>query len=61
MCDEDLEPVHDLREGDRAVLLPVLDGFDVVDKDDKIFVLPLVVDFGLVNVSAGHGCDWLIG
>lgn len=60
---KDLEAVHDLGEGDGAVVFPVLDGLDVVDEDDEIFVFALVVDFGLVGVSAGHGCvfiwfDW---
>lgn len=63
MSDKDLEAVDDLGEGDGAVVFPVLDGLDVVDEDDEIFVFALVVDFGLVSVSAGHGCgliwfDW---
>lgn len=54
MRHEDLELAHDLGQGGGAVVLPVLDGFDVVDVDDEVFVLALVVHFGKVGVSAGH-------
>lgn len=58
VCDEDFEAADDLRKGDRAVVLPVLDGLHVVDHDYEVFVLALVVDFGLGGVSAGHCCGF---
>lgn len=60
--DEDLESADDLCQRDRTVILPVLDGFHVVDHDHEVFVFALVVDFGVVTVSASHfdGIeDWL--
>lgn len=54
MRHEDLEPANHLRQGDRAIVLPVLDGFHVVDHDYKVLIFALVVDFGLMDVSASH-------
>ena len=54
MSNKDFKAADDLCEWNRAVILPVLDSFDVVDVDNKVFLLPLVVDFRLRSVSARH-------
>ena len=51
---EDLEAIDDLGKRDGPVLLPALHGFNVVNKDDKVFVLALVVHLSLLGVSARH-------
>lgn len=56
MCDEDVEGGYEVRHGDRAVVLPLLEGGDVVDKDDEVVLLALEVDLGLVSLSLDH-CD----
>ena len=55
MRHENLPAVDDLRQGNRPVLDPVLDGFGAVDEDDEVVLLAFVVDFGLLGVAAGHG------
>jgi hypothetical protein len=52
--DKDLEAADDLGDGSRAIVLPLLDGRDVVNEDDKVLVLALVVDLGLLGVSTWH-------
>ena len=54
MGHEDLEATHDLCEGDRAVLLPVLNRFGSVNVDHEVFVLAMVVNLGLRGITAGH-------
>lgn len=54
MGDEDFESIDDLCQWDGTVLLPVLDGFHVVDHDHKVLIFALVVDFGSRTVSASH-------
>ena len=54
MGDKDLETTDYLRQGNRSVVLPVLHGLHVIHENNIILLLALVVDFGLVNVSASH-------
>lgn len=55
MGDEDLEATDDLCEGYGSIVLPILDSFHVVHKDNIVLLLALVVDFGLMSVSTSHG------
>jgi hypothetical protein len=48
VCDEDGEGRDEVGHGDGAVRLPLLEGGDVVDEYDKVVLLALVVDLGLV-------------
>ena len=52
--DKDLPAVHDLRERDRGVLLPVLYRLGAFDEDDEVVIRALVVHFGLLVVSTRH-------
>ena len=54
MRHEDLEAANDLRQWDRPILLPFLDCFHVVYKDDEVLLRALVVYLGLVGVSSRH-------
>ena len=54
MSNENLEATNDLREWDRAITLPILYSFDVVDVDNEVLLLPLVMDFRLRSVSTRH-------
>lgn len=54
MGDKDLPAADDLSERNALVVLPVLDGLDVVDEDDEVLLLALVVDLGLGVVAASH-------
>ena len=56
MCYENLEPGHDLSQGNRTVALPFLDGGGIVDEDDEVFVFAFEKDFGLSSVATGHDC-----
>ena len=56
MSNEDLERGDNLGQRDTLVSLPLLRGLCVVDEDDKILVLALEVDLGLLNFSASHDC-----
>lgn len=59
MRHKDLEPAHDLREGNTAIFLPILYGLDVIDEDNEIVFLAFVVDFGLGCIAAGHFVGWM--
>ena len=56
MRNKDLEPAHHLRQWDRTIALPLLDGLGIIHHDDEVLLLALVVDLGLGSVAAGH-CD----
>jgi hypothetical protein len=58
MCYENLEPGHDLSQGDRAIVLPFLNGGGIVDEDDEVFVFAFEKDFGLSGVATGHDCKF---
>lgn len=60
MCNKDLEARNDLSQGNRAILFPFLNGFNVIDKDDEVVFFPVVVDFDLGDVAAGHDCLLLV-
>lgn len=46
MSNEDLPSVHNIGEGDAAVLLPFLHDFQIIDEDNKVLGLALVKDLG---------------
>ena len=46
MSNEDLPSVQNIGEGDAAVLLPLLQDFQVIDEDNKVLGLALVENFG---------------
>lgn len=54
MRNKDLEARNNLSQGNRAIVFPFLNGFNVVDKNDEVVFFPVVVDFNLRNVAAGH-------
>ena len=54
MSDEDLESTDDLSEGNGAIVLPLLEGIDVVDHDDVVIFFALIVDFVQTSVSTRH-------
>lgn len=58
MRNKDLEARDNLSQGNRAIFFPFLNGFNVVDEDDKVVFFPVVVDFHLGDVAAGH--DYLL-
>jgi hypothetical protein len=51
---KDLETSHDLREGNAAVFLPVLDLLLTLGEDDETVGCSLVDDFRLRGISASH-------
>lgn len=53
--DEDLPAIHDLRQRDGLVGLPVLGDLRILDEDDVVVVLALVVDLCVLRI-APHGC-----
>ena len=56
--DEDLPPVHDLRQRHRLIILPALHRLYAVDEDHEVVLGALVVHLGLRVVSARHdGCS----
>jgi len=56
--DEDLPPVHDLRQRHRLILLPALYRLYALDEDHEVVLGALVVHLGLRVVSASHdGCS----
>ena len=56
--DEDLPPVHDLRQRHRLIVLPVMYRLYAVDEDHEVVLGTLVVHLGLRVVSARHdGCS----
>ena len=56
--DEDLPPVHDLRQRHRLIVLPVPNCLYAVDEDHEVVLGALVVHLGLRVVSARHdGCS----
>ena len=56
--DENLPPVHDLRQRHRLIVLPVLNSLYTVDEDHEVVLSALVVHLGLRVVSARHdGCS----
>ena len=52
--DEDFEATDYLCQRNRSIVLPVLNSFHVVHKNDIVLFLALVMDFGLVRVSPSH-------
>ena len=57
--DENLPPVHDLRQRHRLIVLPAPHRLYAVDEDHEIVLGALVVHLGLRVVSARHdecGC-----
>ena len=55
MCDKDLESADNLRQWDRAIVLPFLNRLDVVDVNHKVLLLSLVMNLRLGCVSTRHG------
>ena len=54
---EDLEGTDNLCQRNALIFLPAFQCLRVVDKDYKVFVLALVVDFDLVwCLAASHDC-----
>lgn len=60
MRNKDLEARNNLSQGNRAIVFPFLNRFNVVDKDHEVVFLPVVVDFNLGDVAAGHDCLLLV-
>lgn len=58
MRNKDLEARNNLSQGNRAIFFPFLNGFNVVDENDEVVFFPVVVDFHLGDVAAGH--DYLL-
>lgn len=58
--DEDLEATDNLCERNAGVLLPLLNGLNAVNEDNKVLGLALVVDLSLSSVATSHDdCrDW---
>lgn len=54
MRNKDLETRNNLSQGNRAIVFPFLNGFNVVDKNDEVVFFSVVVDFNLRDVAAGH-------
>lgn len=54
MCDKDLPAIYNISEGNAAVILPLLEDFDIIDEDNKVLGLALVKDFRGGIVSTGH-------
>lgn len=54
MCDEDLHSSDNLSERNRPIILPLLDGLGVFNKDEEIVGVSLVEDLLDFNVSADH-------
>ena len=54
---KDLEAAHNLSERNGSIILPVLYRLYIVNKNDKIFVLPLIVNLRLDGISTRHGED----
>lgn len=54
MSDKDLPTIQDVNKGDAAVVLPLLEDFKVVDKDNEVFGLALVEDLGSSFVATSH-------
>lgn len=47
MRNKDLEARNNLGQGNRAIIFPFLNGFNVFDKNDEVVFFPVVVDFDL--------------
>ena len=61
MCHEDLEARYNLSQRDGTVIFPFLHGFNIIDHNNKVFLLALVMDLGLGSVSTRHdGRNWLL-
>lgn len=58
MRDKDIEARNNLSQGNRAIVFPFLNGLNVVDKNDEVVFFPVVVDFNLGDIAAGH--DYLL-
>lgn len=58
MRNKDLEARNNLSQGNRAIVFPFLNGLNVVDKNDEVVFFPVVVDFNLGDIAAGH--DYLL-
>jgi hypothetical protein len=61
VCDEDLECRDEVCHRDGLVLLPLLEGADVVDKDDEVVLLALEVNLGLGSLSLSHDGRCVLG
>ena len=55
MSNENLPSVQHASQRNGPVMTPVVEGSDVVDKDDKVIVSALVEDLGVGLVPASHG------
>lgn len=60
MGNEDLETADDLRQRNRAVILPIFDSLDIINKYHEVLILALVVHLGLGGISARHGGDSIV-
>lgn len=58
MCQEDLEGRNEVSKRNALVALPLLVGLNIIDEDDEV-VAALVMDLGLLSLSASH-CDCLL-
>lgn len=54
MSSEDLPAVHNINQGNAAVILPLLQGLKLIDEDDKVLGLALVEDLVSCVVAASH-------
>lgn len=54
MRNKDLEARNNLSQGNRAIVFPFLNGLNVVDKNDEVVFFPMVMNFNLGDVAAGH-------
>lgn len=54
MRHEDLVRGNEVRQRDGLVGLPLLEQLNIFDEDDKVVLLTLVVDLGLVSLAANH-------
>lgn len=55
MSNENLPPVYNIREGNRSIVLPILECGWVFDEDDKVVGLAPVENFGGGVVGAHCG------
>lgn len=64
MRHEDLECGDEVSQGNGLVILPLLVGLEVVDKDEEVVVLTLVVDLdlssGALHLDSFCGSGWCV-
>ncbi len=56
---KDLERTNKMRKRDTLILLPLLESLRIINEDDKVILLALVVDLGLLSFSPRHDCGCL--